>query len=126
MTTTDRHHPPSTPTSAPPKHRRDALAELLPSLREQLEGLREFRREQLAQIDLDAAADESVERQQVDAAVAEAALWALDEIEAALARMAAGTYGTCETCGQPIPLERLEVIPHTRYCPPCQLAQKES
>lgn len=27
-----------------------------------------------------------------------------------------GRYGTCETCGQPIPYERLEVLPDTKYC----------
>lgn len=40
----------------------------------------------------------------------------LDEIEAALERLDAGTYGTCETCGKPIADARLEAIPATRYC----------
>lgn len=117
MTTTDRHSSGHATTQ-----RRDRLAELLPSLREQLEAQHAFRKEQLAQLDFDAAVDESVERQQVDAAIAEAAVWALEETEAALRRLDQGGYGICETCGQPIPLERLEVIPHTRYCPTCQQA----
>lgn len=39
----------------------------------------------------------------------------LAEIEAALKRMEDGTYGLCEASGEPIPFERLEAIPYTRY-----------
>ena len=38
----------------------------------------------------------------------------------ALRRMAEGVYGTCERCAADIPLERLEVLPHARFCVPCQ------
>ena len=34
----------------------------------------------------------------------------------ALARLDAGTYGTCEGCGQPIDDARLEAVPATRFC----------
>ena len=37
----------------------------------------------------------------------------------ALRRMAEGSYGTCERCTATIPLERLEVLPHARFCVPC-------
>jgi len=40
----------------------------------------------------------------------------LEDIDLALASMADGTYGICETCREPIPYERLEIIPSTRYC----------
>jgi DnaK suppressor protein len=40
----------------------------------------------------------------------------LDDIERALARMDEGTYGTCEVCGAEIGTDRLEVMPHTRFC----------
>lgn len=43
----------------------------------------------------------------------------LDEIEAALTRVADGTYGTCERCGRPIPAERLELRPAARTCVTC-------
>jgi DnaK suppressor protein len=49
------------------------------------------------------------------------ALETIAEIEHALARLDDGTYGSCEQCGQMIPLERLEVIPHTRHCVNCPL-----
>src|ERR1700694_1663556 len=35
----------------------------------------------------------------------------LDEVESALTKLDAGTYGTCESCGEPIPEARLEAMP---------------
>ena len=37
------------------------------------------------------------------------------EIEEALRRIDAGTFGTCEVTGEPIELERLKAIPYARY-----------
>lgn len=51
-----------------------------------------------------------VERQR-DLALSSAALAAVEEIDEALARVKAGTYGICVTSGKPIPKERLEAIP---------------
>jgi DnaK suppressor protein len=48
----------------------------------------------------------------------------LDEIHAAQARLAAGTFGVCDRCGRPIPLTRLRAMPTTRYCVPCQATQE--
>jgi DnaK suppressor protein len=45
---------------------------------------------------------------------------AVNDIQDALRRMAAGSYGTCERCGQPITTERLQAAPTTRWCPICQ------
>ncbi|MEO7003379.1 MAG: TraR/DksA C4-type zinc finger protein [Ktedonobacterales bacterium] len=39
----------------------------------------------------------------------------LSDVNAALARMDAGTYGACAECGRPIPLARLHVLPEARY-----------
>jgi RNA polymerase-binding transcription factor DksA len=44
----------------------------------------------------------------------------LGEIDAALARVEDGTYGWCESCQDPIPLERLEVVPAAARCVHCQ------
>lgn len=44
----------------------------------------------------------------------------MSEIERALERLADGTYGQCETCGQPIPPRRLEALPFATLCVPCQ------
>lgn len=43
----------------------------------------------------------------------------LDEIEAALARLAAGRYGVCESCGGEIANERLATLPAARLCVTC-------
>ena len=40
----------------------------------------------------------------------------LVEIDSALQRVDAGTYGLCEGCGQPISDVRLEALPSARYC----------
>ncbi len=40
----------------------------------------------------------------------------LAEVERALERVAAGSYGRCEVCGEEIPVERLEVRPSTSRC----------
>jgi RNA polymerase-binding transcription factor len=39
----------------------------------------------------------------------------LADIEHALEKFAAGTYGLCELCGKPIPVARLRVVPEARY-----------
>lgn len=47
----------------------------------------------------------------------------LADIDAALSRLAAGTYGRCESCGQEIAPGRLEARPTARTCISCA-AQK--
>lgn len=47
---------------------------------------------------------------------------AMDEVDAALARIDAGTYGTCESCGGEIAAERLEALPTTTVCVACKAA----
>ena len=43
----------------------------------------------------------------------------LEEIEAAQARLEAGTFGGCERCWQPIPVARLRMTPTLRDCGGC-------
>jgi DnaK suppressor protein len=43
----------------------------------------------------------------------------LAEVEHALAKFEAGTYGLCENCGQPITPARLEAKPGARLCINC-------
>ncbi len=44
----------------------------------------------------------------------------LDQVDHALARLAAGTYGICENCGKPIPAARLEARPFATLDVECQ------
>jgi DnaK suppressor protein len=46
----------------------------------------------------------------------------LDEIHAAQARLASGTFGACERCRKPIPLARLRALPTARLCVACERA----
>ncbi|MGY1593664.1 TraR/DksA family transcriptional regulator [Geodermatophilus sp. SYSU D00708] len=46
----------------------------------------------------------------------------IEEIDAALRRIAAGTYGRCVDCGNTIPAERLEFRPFAATCVSCQQA----
>jgi DnaK suppressor protein len=50
----------------------------------------------------------------------------LDEIDAAQARLAAGTFGTCERCGKSIPLVRLRAVPAARLCIVCERAAERA
>ncbi len=68
---------------------------------------------------------------EADAAVStdmrERAMWLVQDqrqklelIEQALARIADGSYGRCETCGGAIGPERLEALPYATQCINCQ------
>ena len=67
-----------------------------------------------------AAAASQVFDQQRDLALRDRAEHHLALVDAALARLDAGTYGTCQRCGRPIPPERLEALPWAAYCIACQ------
>jgi len=43
----------------------------------------------------------------------------LADVEDALGRLAAGSFGSCEQCGSAIPAGLLATAPETRYCPRC-------
>ncbi|MHB1928753.1 MAG: TraR/DksA family transcriptional regulator [Acidimicrobiales bacterium] len=45
---------------------------------------------------------------------------AIEEIDRALAKIGAGTYGVCERCGQPIAQARLEALPYASLCVACK------
>jgi DnaK suppressor protein len=73
-----------------------------------------------------AAAASQVFAQQRDLALRDRAEQQLALVDAALERLAAGTFGTCTRCGSPIPAERLEALPWAPRCIDCQrLADRE-
>ena len=53
---------------------------------------------------------------ELDGGLEENAEHLLEEIEAALRRIADGTYGTCSACGRTIGEERLEAVPYATLC----------
>ena len=74
-------------------------------------------------------ADRDIERMdRIQEEATEVALTALDEqgrremeaIQAALARIDAGTYDICATCGETISAARLTAMPTARRCVACQ------
>lgn len=95
--------------------RRDALRK---ALSEEVSRLRE-RSEVVGHGDqADAAVDSA--NDEICSRLAEIESRELAEIEEALRRIAAGTYGRCNSCGGRIPSKRLEVLPCTTRCIDCQ------
>jgi len=56
----------------------------------------------------------------VDLRRAASMLFTIDEIDAAMDRIADGTYGRCTHCGVDVPIERLEFRPSAAGCVACQ------
>ncbi|GFO54659.1 molecular chaperone DnaK [Geomonas sp. Red276] len=57
-------------------------------------------------------------------AVADIRKGQLTQLEEAQKRLEAGTYGRCESCGEPIGVERLRAVPFAPFCVGCQRAQE--
>jgi RNA polymerase-binding protein DksA len=102
--------------------------EAVPSPREALEAERARLREELAATIIapgqmtygsQAAAATQVFEQQRDLALRDRAEQQLDLVQAALARIDAGTFGLCLRCGQPIAPGRLEALPWAEHCIDC-------
>jgi len=91
---------------------------------EALARIRDFRRAQredaepLPGDELDAA--RALAEVETHAGLIERAEYRLKAIAAAFSRVDEGRYGTCEECGEDIPLERLKVLPFAAYCVDCQ------
>jgi RNA polymerase-binding protein DksA len=61
----------------------------------------------------------TVERE-IDYGLEENVEHVLQSIDAALAKIDAGTFGTCERCGQQIAIDRLEALPYVTLCIDCK------
>jgi RNA polymerase-binding protein DksA len=71
-----------------------------------------------------AAAASHVFAQQRDLALRDSERAQLRQVEEALERLTAGSYGTCRSCGRPIAGERLEAIPWAALCIDCARAAR--
>jgi DnaK suppressor protein len=103
-------------------------SERLTDLGVELELQRRFRVAQLEDLAAAAADPSSTDaaRRQITGALTVAAQSVLSDIDAALNRLRHGTYGKCQHCAAPIPFERLEALPMTGLCMPCQYAIEAS
>jgi RNA polymerase-binding protein DksA len=43
----------------------------------------------------------------------------LEQVQEALARIEAGSFGRCQECGEPIARQRLQYLPYTKHCIQC-------
>ena len=68
----------------------------------------------------DAAAD--LAEEELDLSLERAERRRLTDVQEALERLDAGTYGVCERCGRAIGLGRLRALPWTRVCVACARA----
>ena len=48
----------------------------------------------------------------------------LEQIETAILALKQGSYGTCEDCQKPIPIARLQAVPHSTTCIDCQRSEE--
>jgi RNA polymerase-binding transcription factor DksA len=48
----------------------------------------------------------------------------VDQVQHALHRIDAGTYGICESCGKPIGKYRLQAFPRATLCLVCKQAEE--
>lgn len=71
--------------------------------------------------DLADIGSKTFEREQ-EMSVADQMRESLEQVEHALARIADGTYGLCESCDRPIGKLRLEAYPRATYCMECKIA----
>ena len=64
-------------------------------------------------------ADQDVEGLDSEIAISQNQELILEQVEAALERIKAGMYGTCEQCGRTIDMQRLQAVPYTSRCIEC-------
>jgi DnaK suppressor protein len=94
------------------------LQEARVQIAEELENLRE-----LMQAEVDVEPDEGdaeIFEREKNAALIAVLERKLGDIDSALRSIEKGQYGTCERCGKPIEVERLEVKPDATLCLNCQ------
>lgn len=116
-------------TQAPSKFRREykRWKDTLISLRHRLlqegshleeEGLKALEQEVSVDHMADYGSDSS--EQETTLQLIESNSLSMRDVDDALKRIEAGTYGLCEDCEALVPAARLEVLPHARFCIGCQ------
>ena len=116
--------------SVEPEARRAALRELLTTMRQSAEA--RYRQHLAAQLSGESAGDsegvhgwKASREGGADVALLESLDQTVRQIDAAIGRLHAGTYGRCDVCGGPIPVARLRAVPFATRCVPCQSAKED-
>jgi hypothetical protein len=95
-------------------------ADQLAVLRSMLEEQRAFRLDQLAQLLTPGTHGPlGTSDPELFRTLSAGARAALRDVQAALRRMDEGRYGLCTECGDPVGVERLEILPQTPICLAC-------
>ncbi len=118
--------PKTTRTAAETEKIRAALAARRDELRgeydQTLSEITELQRDRLTDSAGDDQADtgtKTFEREQ-EISLANSILERITQVERALERLDEGSYGWCERCGNPIPVERLAAFPSATLCVSCK------
>ena len=80
---------------------------------------RSFRLDQIARLRTELGPGDRSARAEVSRAVLAGAQLSLQATQDALDRLAAGTFGICAGCDQPIELQLLDALPMTERCSTC-------
>jgi DnaK suppressor protein len=102
----------SMPHPSPSPDRFELSADLIDSLRSQLDEALDFHRSRLS-------ANTDGEDHDLNLAMHRRSLRAQEEIETALDRMDQDLYGVCVSCRGVIATERLKAVPHALTCSGC-------
>ncbi|MDQ6876006.1 MAG: TraR/DksA C4-type zinc finger protein [Actinomycetota bacterium] len=100
----------------------ERAGELRAEYEQALADINDLQRDRIGDMAGDDQADtgtKTFEREQ-EISLANGILDRLAQVEHALDRLANGTYGRCERCGNPIPKARLEAFPSVTLCVACK------
>jgi DnaK suppressor protein len=103
----------------------DRLTEIRSKLLDEVDTDQKAQRDENKDEGMDAYDLASVERdREINFILSDRERMKIKEIDDALARLADGSYGICESCGLEIAEERLDALPFTRLCRDCQQDQE--
>jgi DnaK suppressor protein len=100
----------------------DRREELRTEYEQTMAEIAELQRDRLTDSAGDDQADtgtKTFEREQ-EISLANSILERINQVDRALERLEDGTYGWCERCGNPIPVERLAAFPSATLCVSCK------
>lgn len=112
--------------SATADHAAHLTPQDLMALRDSLHEQQRFRKDQLRRLTAatttgtgTGTGGAAAAQEEVQHTLAACARMVLADVEAALERLATGSYGRCHRCGLPIHADRLTIVPQARYCTGC-------